>query len=223
MSFFLTSRYNRRILGEIKPSAQGDFVENYQKRKKRPAEILKLFKKVEESVLSVKEYFQIWQQYDAPDHKVARYYIDGNVKPLWSSKRCRKGKVVIHDGHGRPLYLRTFSGHADLRENALRTMDELDIVLNKKRESRAKESPGSRALIIDGAGNAVQTLRAFSESDYHYITILDTNQMVDRKFKHLKAPQRYQYGEAFLVDCRIELMDSKESGYLYGSRAVRVQ
>ncbi len=179
---------------------------------------------------------QFWQQYDAPDHKVACYYIDGNVKPLWSSKRCRKGKVtmmgrvmgcieqvVIHDGHGRPLYLRTFSGHADLRENALRTMDELDIVLNKKRESRAKESPGSRALIIDGAGNAVQTLRAFSESDYHYITILDTNQIVDRKFKHLKAPQRYQYGEAFLIDCRIELMDSKESGYLYESRAVRVQ
>ncbi len=179
---------------------------------------------------------QFWQQYDAPDHKVACYYIDGNVKPLWSSKRCRKGKVtmmgrvmgcieqvVIHDGHGRPLYLRTFSGHADLRENALRTMDELDIVLNKKRESRAKESPGSRALIIDGAGNAVQTLRAFSESDYHYITILDTNQIVDRKFKHLKAPQRYQYGEAFLIDCRIELMDSKESGYLYESRALRVQ
>ena len=128
-------------------------------------------------------------------------------------------QVVIHDGHGRPLYLRTFSGHADLRENALRTMDELDIVLNKKRESRAKESPGSRALIIDGAGNAVQTLRAFSESDYHYITILDTNQIVDRKFKHLKAPQRYQYGEAFLIDCRIELMDSKG----YESRAVRVQ
>ena len=34
---------------------------------------------------------------------------------------------------------------------------------------------------------------------------------------------RYQYGEAFLIDCRIELMDSKESGYLYESRAVRVQ
>ena len=179
---------------------------------------------------------QFWQQYDAPDHKVACYYIDGNVKPLWSSKRCRKGKVtmmgrvmgcleqvVIHDGHGRPLYLRTFSGHADLRENALRTMDELEILLNKEGESRAKESPGSRALIIDGAGNAVQTLRAFSESDYHYITILDTNQILDRKFKHLKAPQRYQYGEAFLIDCRIELMDSKESGYLYESRAVRVQ
>lgn len=179
---------------------------------------------------------QFWKQYDSQDHKVACYYIDGNIKPLWSSKRCRKGKVtmlgrvmgcieqvIIHDGHGRPLYLRTFSGHADLRENALRTMDELDVLLNQEQKSSAKEPPCSRALIIDGAGNAVQTLRAFSESDYHYITILDTNQVVDRKFKYLKAPQRYQYGEAFLIDCRIELIDSKESGYIYESRAVRVQ
>ncbi len=180
---------------------------------------------------------RFWKQYDfQEDHKVACYYIDGNVKPLWSSKRCRKGKVamlgrvmgcleqvVIHDGHGRPIYLRTFSGNADLRENALRTMDELDVLLNKGQKSRAKKSPCSRALIIDGAGNAVQTLRAFSGSDYHYITILDTNQINDRKFKHLKAPQRYHYGEASLTDCRIELIDSKESGYIYESRAVRVQ
>jgi transposase len=179
---------------------------------------------------------QFWDQYDSQDHKVACYYIDGNVKPIWSSKRCRKGKVtmlgrvmgcieqvVIHDGYGRPIYLRTFSGNADLRENALRTMDELDALLNKKQKRRAKESRCSRALIIDGAGNAVQTLRAFSESDYHYITILDTNQIVDRKLKHLNAPQRYQYGDAFLTDCRIELIDSKETGYIFESRAVRVQ
>lgn len=179
---------------------------------------------------------RFWKQYDCQDHKVACYYIDGNVKPLWSSKRCRKGKVtmlgrvmgcieqvVIHDGHGRPIYLRTFSGNADLRENALRTMDELDVLLNKGQNSRAIKSPCSRALIIDGAGNAVQTLRAFSRSDYHYITILDTNQIIDRKFKHLKAPLRYHYGEAFLTDCRVELIDSKDSGYIYESRAVRVQ
>ena len=179
---------------------------------------------------------RFWKQYDSQDHKVACYYIDGNVKPLWSSKRCRKGKVtmlgrvmgcieqvVIHDGHGRPIYLRTFSGNADLRENALRTMDELDVLLNEGQKSRAIKSPCSRALIIDGAGNAVQTLRAFSGSDYHYITILDTNQIIDRKFKHLKAPLRYHYGEAFLTDCRVELIDSKDSGYIYESRAVRVQ
>ena len=58
-----------------------------------------------------------WKQYDASDQKMACYYIDGNVKPVWSSKRCRKGKVtmlgrvmgcleqvVLHDGYGHPLY-----------------------------------------------------------------------------------------------------------------------
>ncbi|UCE06619.1 MAG: hypothetical protein JSW07_00840, partial [bacterium] len=181
-------------------------------------------------------WIQFWKQYDSENHKVACYYIDGNVKPLWSSKRCRKGKVsmlgrvmgcleqvVIHDGHGRPIYLRTFSGNADLGKNALKTMDELDVLLNKNQKPRTKKSHCSRALVIDSAGNAVQTLRAFSASSYHYITILDTNQIKERKFKHLEAPQRYDYGEALLTDCRIELIDSKESGYIYDSRAVRVQ
>jgi len=139
-----------------------------------------------------------WKQYDPKNHKVACYYIDGNVKPLWSSKRCRKGKVtmvgrvmgcleqvVIHDGHGRPIYLRTFSGNADLRKNALLTMDELDVLLKKEQKPSTKKSQCSRALIIDGAGNAVQTLRAFSDSSYHYITILDTNQIQERKFNIL--------------------------------------
>lgn len=177
---------------------------------------------------------QFWKRYDSKEHKVACYYIDGNVRPLWSSKRCRKGKVtmlgrvmgcleqvVIHDGLGRPIYLRTFSGNADLRKNALGTMEELDVILNEGQEPRMKKSRCSRALIIDGAGNAVSTLRAFSDSDYHYITILDTNQIQERKFKHHTTRQRYQYGEAALTDCRIELIDSKDR-YLYESRAVRV-
>jgi len=86
-----------------------------------------------------------WKQYDASDAKVACYYIDGNVKPLWSSKRCRKGKVsmlgrvmgcleqvVIHDGYGHPLYVRTFSGHADLQNYALQSMEELDKLLGEE-------------------------------------------------------------------------------------------
>jgi transposase len=176
-----------------------------------------------------------WKVDDTP-HKVACYYIDGNVKPLWSSKRCRKGKVsmlgrvmgcleqvLIHDGRGRPIYFRTFPGYADLQKHALQAMEQLDELLNEAEEPGAKKSHCSRALIIDGAGNAVKTLRAFSQSPYHYITILDTNQMHDRKFKHLTTPQRYHYGEAMLQDCRIELIDSTESGYLYESRAVRIQ
>ncbi|ODS29785.1 MAG: hypothetical protein SCARUB_05112, partial [Candidatus Scalindua rubra] len=180
---------------------------------------------------------QFWKRYDPQDHKVACYYIDGNVKPLWSSKRCRKGKVtmpgrvmgcleqvIIHDGPGRPMYLRTFSGNADLRKNALRTMDELDALLNEEQPPRTKKSRCSRVLIIDGAGNAVETLRAFSASEYYYITILDTNQIQSRKFKHLQIPQRYQHGPgASLTDCRIELIDSKEPKYIYESRAIHVK
>ncbi len=176
-----------------------------------------------------------WKQYDSADHKVACYYIDGNVKPLWSSKRCRKGKVsmlgrvmncleqvVIHDGFGRPIYFRTFSGNADLQSHALQSMEQLDELLNEGQKVRTNKSRCNRALILDGGGNSVQTLRAFSKSDYHYITILDTNQIHERKFKHLSSIERYRYGKASLNDCRIELVDSKEPRYIYESRAVHV-
>jgi len=178
---------------------------------------------------------KFWKQFDSTDHKVACYYIDGNVKPLWSSKRCRKGKVsmlgrvmncieqvVIHDGFGRPLYLRTFSGNADLQKHALQSMEQLDEILNEGQKSRTNKSRCTRALIMDGGANSVQTLRAFSKSDYHYITILDTNQVHERKFKHHSSPKRYRYGKASLNDCRIELVDSKEPDYIYDSRAVQI-
>jgi hypothetical protein len=176
-----------------------------------------------------------WKQFDPADHKVACYYIDGNVKALWSSKRCRKGKVtmlgrvmncleqvVIHDGFGRPLYFRTFSGNADLQSHALQSMAQLDELMNEGQTARTNKSRCTRALIMDGGGNSVQTLRAFSKSPYHYITILDTNQIGERKFKHLSSIERYQYGKASLNDCLIELVDSKQPDYIYETRAVHV-
>ena len=185
---------------------------------------------------NAKFWSHFWKQYDLNDYKIACYYIDGNVKPLWSSKRCRKGKVtmlgrvmncleqvVIHDGYGHPIYFRTFSGHADLGNYALKSMEQLDELLDDGQNKRAKKSRCTRALIIDGGGNSVQTLRAFSKSDYHYITILDTNQIGQRKFKHLCATERYQYGKAALTECRIELLDSKDIGYIYESRAILVR
>lgn len=177
-----------------------------------------------------------WKPHDQAQQQVACYYIDGNVKPLWSSKRCRKSKVpmlgrvmgcleqvVIHDGFGRPLYFRTFSGYADLQKQALQSMAQLDTLLDEGGKGRTRKSRCTRALIIDGAGNAVKTLRAFAASPYHYITILDANQIRDRKFKHLSPPVRYHDGDATLIDCRIELLDSTEAGYLYEDRAIRVQ
>lgn len=179
---------------------------------------------------------RFWKKYDDGDHKLACYYIDGNVKPLWSSKRCRKGKVsmlgrvmncleqvVLHDGFGRPIYFQTFSGYAGLQKHALQSMEHLDELLNEGRDPDSRKSRCTRALIFDSAANAVRTLRAFSKSKYHYITILDTNQIHPRKFKHLSKPQRYSYGDATLTDCDIELIDSKEPKYIYESRAVQVQ
>ncbi len=179
---------------------------------------------------------RFWKKYDGADHQLACYYIDGNVKPLWSSKRCRKGKVsmlgrvmncleqvVIHDGLGRPIYFQTFSGYADLQKHALQAMEQLDEFYDDEPQTRTRKSRCTRALIFDSAANAVQTLRAFANSKYHYITILDTNQIHSRKFKHLVQPRRYSYGNANLIDCAIELTDSKEPRYIYESRAVQVQ
>nr|QNO45711.1 hypothetical protein IKJKAPDM_00021 [Methanosarcinales archaeon ANME-2c ERB4]QNO47804.1 hypothetical protein GNFHAPIE_00009 [Methanosarcinales archaeon ANME-2c ERB4] len=80
-----------------------------------------------------------------------------------------------------------------------------------------------RILIMDGGGNGVETLRSFKDSDEYYITILDDNQTKERKFKHIRDEIRYKYGNATLVDCKIELLDSKEPGYIYECRAVIVK
>ncbi len=129
-------------------------------------------------------------------------------------------QVIIHDGYGHPIYFRTFSGNADLQKYALQSMENLNGLLNKTK--KPNKSKCTRALIFDGGGNSVQNLRAFSKSPYHYITILDTNQINERKFKHKSDTECYRYGKAILTDCRIELLDSKEPKYIFDSRAVQV-
>jgi len=53
--------------------------------------------------------------------------------------------------------------------------------------------------------------------------IADDKQTKERKFKHIREEIRYKYGNATLVECKIELLDSKESGYIYECRAVIVK
>jgi hypothetical protein len=132
-------------------------------------------------------------------------------------------QVVIHDGLGRPIYFQTFSGYADLQKHALQAMEQLDELCGEEHQRHTRKSRCTRALIFDSAANAVQTLRAFSKSKHHYITILDTNQIHPRKFKRLSPPQRYSHGDATVRDCEIELIDSKEPKYIFESRAVQVQ
>ncbi len=71
-------------------------------------------------------------------------------------------------------------------------------------------------------GNGVKTLRGLCQSEYHFITILDANQVNARKLKSVTQKKRYDYGGAHLVDCAIELEDSHEKGYIFETRAVQV-
>ncbi len=161
------------------------------------------------------------------------YYVDGNTKALWSRKRVRKNKVTmlgrvmgcleqvfVHDNCGRPIYFETYSGHAPLGEYVLSLFDKIEQSL----QGPGRRLDVSRAIVMDGAGNSVRTLRAFAaQKKYHYITSLDDNQWDARKIRRIGRPQRYRYGDATLRDCEIELEDSQEKGYLIVSRAIEIQ
>jgi len=127
--------------------------------------------------------------------------------------------VFIHDGKGHPLYFQTFRGHADLGKHALPMLTKLTELLDDPSAHVAVK----RILVMDGGGNGVKTLRAFKDSEEYYITILDDNQTKERKFKHIREEIGYKYGNATLVDCKIELLDSKEPDYIYECRAVIVK
>lgn len=161
------------------------------------------------------------------------YYIDGNTRPLWSSKRVKKNKVtmlgrvmgcvelvVIHDAFGHPMYFESHPGKAPVGEYTLSLFEKLQEAL---------EGPGpplrvQRAIVMDAANNGVGTLRAFAgQNQYHYITSLDENQWHPRKILKKGRPKRYYYGEATLRDCVIELEDSNDKGYVVVVRAILIE
>jgi len=181
---------------------------------------------------TAKFWMDFWRDETEEEMYFVCYYIDGNTKALWSSNRCYKGKVTmlgrvmnclenvfIHDGKGHPLYFQTFHGHADLGKHALNMLTKLTELF----DDPSAHVHVKRILVIDGGGNGVNTLRAFDDSDEYFITILDDNQVKERKFKHIQEEMRYRYGNASLVDCQIELLDSSEKGYIYECRAVIVR
>jgi hypothetical protein len=180
---------------------------------------------------TAKFWMDFWRKEQNEETYFVCYYIDGNTKPLWSSNSCYKGKatmlgrvmnclenVFIHDGKGHPLYFQTFQGHADLGKHALNMATKLTQML----DNPSAHIQVNRIIVFDAGGNSVKTLRGFNDSDEYYITILDDNQTKDRKFKHLRLETQYKYGNANLIDCRIELVDSFEKSFIYESRAVIV-
>jgi hypothetical protein len=183
---------------------------------------------------TAKFWIDFWSSRNKPDNIFACYYLDGNTKALWSSKPCNKGKVTmlgrvmncleqvfIHDGQGHPIYFQTFNGHADFGKNALKMMDQISEYL-KNNTDLGNQFAVNRILIMDAAGNGVRTLREMTESDYYFITMLDSNQINDRKIKFVSEKKRYEFGDAYLIDFRIELVDSIDKGYIYETRAVQV-
>jgi hypothetical protein len=162
----------------------------------------------------------------------AIYYIDGNTKALWSQKSCHKGKVTmlgrvmnsleqvfIHDGKGHPIYFQTFNGHADIGKNGLTMMDKLTDFLNENTDKKDQFTV-NRILVMDGGYNAFRILRNIK--DYYYITILDDNQVTNRKIKSISSEKRYEYGHDIDSDLLIELIDSKNKNFIYETRAVQV-
>jgi len=183
---------------------------------------------------TAKFWIDFWSRRNGSDNIFTCYYIDGNTKALWSSKPCHKGKVTmlgrvmncleqvfIHDGQGHPIYFQTFNGHADLGKNSLGMMDKISQYL-KDTTTLGDQITVNRILILDGGGNGVKTLRELSGSGYHFITILDSNQINDRKIKSISEKKRYDFGDAYLVDCTIELEDSNDKGYIFETRTVQV-
>lgn len=176
---------------------------------------------------TAKFWMKFWHDKNEKETCFVCYYIDGNTKALWSSGRHYKGKVTmlgrvmnslenvfIHDGKGHPLYFQTFHGTADLGKHALRMIRTLTKHFNNN------SIDVKQILVMDGGGNGVKTMRAFKESKECFITILDKNQVTERKFKHLKRKTRYKYGNADIVDSMIELIDSSEKDYICELRAV---
>lgn len=161
------------------------------------------------------------------------FYIDGNTKAVWSSKRVRKNKVTmlgrvmgcleqvfIHDGLGHPIYFETYSGHAPSGEDVLALFDKIEGSITEVPHSRTRVV---RAIIMDGGHNSVSCLRAFAaQTTYHYVTTLDDNQWDDRRVRSRSYPIRYRYGDATLRDLDFELADSKEKGYLITTRAIQI-
>ncbi len=183
---------------------------------------------------TAKFWIAFWGARNPSESIFACYYLDGNTKALWSSKPCHKGKVTmlgrvmncleqvfIHDGQGHPLYFQTFNGHAALGKNALKMIDTISAYLPQGAHVEPRLTV-NRILIMDGGGNGVKTLRELSHSGYYFITMLDSNQFTERKVKFLSGAKRYEYGEAYVVECTVELEDSRDKGYIFETRAVQV-
>lgn len=176
---------------------------------------------------------QQWPQKNELELPFLCYYIDGNTKAVWSKQHVPKHKVsmlgrvmgcleqvFVNDCFGRPIYFETYSGHGPVGVYTLELMEKIEQYM----QETSNNGQVNRVLVMDGANNSVATLRAFAAQDrYHYITMLDANQWSERKVRSERTYERYQWGNATLIDGEIELTDSKDKGYTVLVRTVRIE
>lgn len=101
------------------------------------------------------------------------FYLDGNTKPVWSSKRVKLhsvtmlGRVMgcleqvfVHDCFGHPIYFETYEENGPLGVYTLSMMDKVEDYLF----DIGVATQMSRVLVMDGALGSVETLRAFANA-----------------------------------------------------------
>jgi transposase len=137
------------------------------------------------------------------------YYIDGNTKPVWSKYRVMQNKVTmlgrvmgclepvfVHDCFGHPIYFETYSGHAPMGVYTRERLEKVEQHLEGVDQTRFV----TRVLVMDGANNSVETLRALaSQTRYHYITTLDDNQWSERKIRLRICSRTLSLGKSNVV------------------------
>lgn len=111
-------------------------------------------------------------------------YVDCNTKPLWTEHFHRSGRVamlgrvmpsvetvMINQGAGVPLWVRTFSGHVPLVKNVLPLIGECEDAIGK--------GMLGRLTVIDGEMDCVALFKEFDLAGRYFITPLDSSRVKD--------------------------------------------
>jgi hypothetical protein len=111
-------------------------------------------------------------------------YVDAVLKPLWTEHFHKCGRVpmlgrvmpcvetvMIHEGAGVPLWVRTYSGHVALVNNVLPLIDELEAAIG--------EGMLGRLTVIDGEMDCVALFKQFDLAHRYFITPLDRTRVKD--------------------------------------------
>lgn len=111
-------------------------------------------------------------------------YVDSNTKPLWTKKFHKSGRVamlgrvmpcvdtvMIHQGAGVPLWIRTFSGHAALVKYVLPLLGECEEAIG--------EGMVGRLTVIDGEMDCVALFKQFDQAHRYFMTPLDSSRVKD--------------------------------------------